>query len=287
MQGALPIAEPGAGPREGIVPSKPLVWLRLAGFGLWTAVMLLLLLPLVLTGKGLPQGYVRVWHRVCLKILGIRVSVRGGPISHGPGLVVANHVSYLDILVLGSLVRGSFISKADVRDWPVFGLLAKQQRTVFIERKRGHAKRQRAALEARLGAPDRLILFPEGTTSDGQRTLAFKTSLFDLAAIEAEDGRPVPIQPVSIAYTQLDGMPLGRWLRPLYAWYGDMELGSHLLQWLGLGRLEVEVTFHQPVRLSQFESRKHLARYCEHAVADGLSSALSGRERVRALPPAA
>lgn len=287
MQGALPIVEPARGPRAGIVPSKPLVWLRLAGFALWTGAALLAVLPLVLRAKGLPQGYARLWHRGCLRILGIRVAVRGGPIGHGAGLLVANHVSYLDILVLGSLVRGSFISKADVRDWPVFGFLAKQQRTVFIERKRNHARRQRRELEDRLRAPDRLILFPEGTTSDGQRTLAFKTSLFDLATIEAEDGRPVPVQPVSIAYTQLDGIPLGRWLRPFYAWYGDMELGPHLLQWLGLGRLEVEVTFHQPVRLSQFESRKHLAGYCERAVADGLSSALCGRERVRALPPAA
>jgi len=279
----VPELEPDARELGGIIFSRALARARLAGFGLWSGICLLVMLPLVLRGKGLPPRYVRMWHRGCLRILGIRVKISGAPLSHGSGLLVSNHISYLDILILGSSTLCSFVSKAEVRTWPVFGLLARQQRTIFIERKRSEAKRQREELERRIRQGDRLILFPEGTTSDGQRTLDFKTSLFDIANIEAADGRPVPVQPVTIAYTHLDGMPLGRWLRPLYAWYGDMELAPHMMQWLGVGRLEVEVTFHEPVRLSEFESRKHLAEYCQHRVADGLSLALTGGNR-RALP---
>ena len=264
--------------------SRILAWIRFVSFGLWCLAGLGLAFPWVLRGKGVPPRYARFWHGICLKIVGIEVTVRGAPISHGSAMLVSNHVSYLDIIILGSCTLGSFVSKAEVRDWPLFGLLAKQQRTVFIERKRSAAKEQRAMLESRIRSGDRLILFPEGTTSDGQRTLTFKTSLFDIASIEGADGKVVPVQPVTLAYTHLDGIPLGRWLRPLYAWYGDMELTPHMLQWMGFGRLDVEVTFHEPVSQADFDSRKHLAEYCEQRVADGLSLSLTGGRDRRPVP---
>jgi len=269
---------------EVVTGSRGLAWLRFLAFGLWCLTGLAMAFPWVLRGQGVPPRYARFWHGVCLKIVGIEVTVRGAPLSHGSGLLVSNHISYLDIIILGSCSLASFVSKAEVRDWPLFGLLAKQQRTVFIERKRSAAKEQRATLESRIRSGDRLILFPEGTTSDGQRTLTFKTSLFDIASIEGNDGLSVPVQPVTLAYTHLDGIPMGRWLRPLYAWYGDMELTSHMLQWMGVGQVKVEVTFHEPVRQSDFQSRKHLAEYCEHRVADGLSLSLTGGHKRLPVP---
>jgi lyso-ornithine lipid O-acyltransferase len=161
--------------------------------------------------------------------------------------------------------------------------LAKLQRTVFIERQVRRAAAQRGELTRRLAAGDDLILFPEGTSSDGNRVLPFKSALFSAA----EGGNPVVVQPVSVAYVRLNGMPMGRLYRPFFAWYGDMEMASHLWELLGLGVAGVSVEFHAPVMASAFPSRKALAAYCQGVIADGLAAALSGRERDSAgsVPP--
>jgi 1-acyl-sn-glycerol-3-phosphate acyltransferase len=135
----------------------------------------------------------------------------------------------------------------------------------------------------RLAAGGNLILFPEGTSDDGTRILPFK-SAFLAAAAEPREGRLPLIQPVSIAYTKLDGMPMGKALRPFYAWYGDMELFPHLWRALGLGIATVEVQFHEPVTAAQFATRRALADYCRAKIAAGLAGALAGRDD-EALPP--
>jgi len=227
------------------------------------------------------------YHRLVCRILGIAIERRGVPSPARPTLFVANHTSYLDIEILGAAIPGSFVSKADIDGWPLFGWLARLQRTVFIDRKRRSVARQRDALSARLRAGDQLILFPEGTSSDGQRLLPFKSALF-AAVTESEGAGDIAVQPVSIAYLRLDGMPLGRSYRPLFAWYGDMDLAPHLWTVLGLGRLGVSVTFHPAVRAADFPSRKALADHCASVVAAGLAAALSGRETAPPLPvPAA
>jgi len=163
---------------------------------------------------------------------------------------------------------------------PFFGLLAKLQRSVFIDRRPNRAGAQRDEMVARLESGDSLILFPEGTSGDGNRVLPFKSALFAVAGLRPH-GKPLVVQPVSIAYTRLDGMPIGRYLRPYFAWYGDMDLLGHLWRALGLGHLTVAVEFHPPVTLEDFASRKALAGHCQRAVADGLATALSGRPRRR------
>lgn len=227
------------------------------------------------------------YHRLVCRILGIAIERRGVPSPARPTLFVANHTSYLDIEILGAAIPGSFVSKADVDGWPLFGWLARLQRTVFIDRKRRSVARQRDALSARLRAGDQLILFPEGTSGDGQRLLPFKSALF-AAVTESEGAGDIAVQPVSVAYLRLDGMPLGRSYRPLFAWYGDMDLAPHLWTVLGLGRLGVSVTFHPAVRAADFPSRKALADHCAAVIAAGLAAALSGHEPASPLPaPAA
>jgi 1-acyl-sn-glycerol-3-phosphate acyltransferase len=262
--------------------------IRLAGYLSWTALaipaqMAALALKLRLVAH-LPVFY----HRICRRIIGMDVISRGKIAAPGPVLFVANHSSYLDITVLGSLIPGSFIAKREVAGWPLFGLLAKLQRTVFVDRTaRRKVKAQRGEIEGRLVAGDYLILFPEGTSDDGMRVLPFKSAL--LAAAETPiDGRFPLVQPVSITYTRLDGMPMGRALRPFFAWYGDMVLFPHLWGVLGLGVVTVEVTFHEPVTVAGFPSRKALADYCRSAVARGMEAALAGRaaETVSPQPPA-
>jgi 1-acyl-sn-glycerol-3-phosphate acyltransferase len=223
-----------------------------------------------------------IYHRICCWLLDIHIEARGTMSTAKPTLFVCNHSSYLDISVLGSLIQGSFVAKSDVADWPFFGFLAKLQRTVFVDRqRRTTTHEQRDQLARRLDAGDNLILFPEGTSNDGNRTLPFRSALFGVAERSGENGGPAPepltIQPVSIAYVRLNGMPIGRSLRPFLAWYGDMELVDHLWHVAGLGRITVAVEFHPPVTLAQFGSRKALSEHCQRAVAEGVAVALAGR----------
>src|SRR5690625_3644958 len=149
------------------------------------------------------------FHRRGCRLLGIQIEQVGEPARDRPVLYVANHVSYFDIPVLGSLVRASFIAKAEIAGWPFFSWLAKLQRSVFVDRRPSRTGGQRDEIAARLAAKDDLILFAEGTSGDGNRVLPFKSALFAVAEREVE-GRPLTVQPVSITYTRLDGMPMGR-----------------------------------------------------------------------------
>ncbi|AWJ88527.1 1-acyl-sn-glycerol-3-phosphate acyltransferase [Azospirillum baldaniorum] len=257
--------------------------LRLAVYLLWTLLLVPVQALAVAVRSPLRFRIPRFYHRVCAAILGIGVVVRGERATDGPVLFVSNHSSYLDITVLGSVIPGSFVAKSEVAGWPFFGALAKLQQTVFVERKaRSGVEKQRDELGARLDAGDSLILFPEGTSSDGNRTLPFKTALFAVAARRIGD-RPLTVQPVSIAPTRLDGIPMGIAFRPCYAWYGDMDLAPHLWTVFTLGRMTVEVEFHPPVTIDGFSSRKALADHCQRAVARGVERAVSGKPP----PPAA
>ena len=222
---------------------------------------------------GIPLFY----HRWCMTILGMRVERHGERSQAHPTLYVINHCSYLDIGVLGSLIDGSFIAKAEVAGWPLFGWLAKLQRTVFVDRhRRAGTAGQRDEITSRLEGGDSLILFPEGTSSDGNRVLPFKTALFSVAERRVA-GHPLTVQPVTIAYVRLDGIPIGHGLRPLFAWYGDMDLGRHLWKVAGLGECTVSVEFHPPVTIGDFASRKALANHCREVIAQGMDRALAGR----------
>ena len=230
----------------------------------------------------------RFFHRLVARMIGFRIRVVGenaGALRTAqPTLFLANHVSYFDITVLGALIDGSFVAKSEVAGWPLFGMLAKLQRTVFVVRRRGQAGAQRDAVAERLGRGESLIVFPEGTSGDGTRALPFKSSLL-AAANPLSDGSVPSVQPVSIAYTRMNGVPLGKALRPFFAWYGDMDLAPHLWRALSLGCIEVVVEFHEPVRIDQFNDRKALAAHCRERVSDGLSRALSGRSDALAASP--
>lgn len=258
---------------------------RIALYLVWT----FSLMPVQAVGLALDRSWSRrlprFYHRWCCRILGFRVRAVGAPTGLRPVLFAANHVSYTDITILGSLIVGSFVAKAEVADWPLFGWLAKLQRTVFVDRRVRSTAAQRNAMTLRLAAGDALILFPEGTSSDGNRVLPFKSALFGAVENTPQPGS-VAVQPVSIAYTRLDGIPLGRLLRPYFAWYGSTELTPHLWNMLGLGTSEVVVEFHPPVSLSSCGSRKVLAGYCQARVAGGVAAALAGRPQPSPEPSA-
>jgi 1-acyl-sn-glycerol-3-phosphate acyltransferase len=207
--------------------------------------------------------------RNALRLLQIRLEVAGAPMR-GQGAVVANHSSWLDIFVLNAVKRVYFVSKAEVSQWPGIGWLARATGTVFIQRDRAQAATQAALFRTRLLAGHKLLFFPEGTSSDGQRVLPFKTTLF--AAFFSEGLREtLCVQPVSLRY----GPPEGRDAR-FYAWWGDMDFAPHLLQVLAARRGgRVSLVFHPPQKVSDFDNRKALAAACERAVTSGFDSCQS------------
>lgn len=232
------------------------------------------------SGRGDPSVLPRVFHKVVLCLLGFRVRICGTPVMDRPVLYVANHTSYLDVGVLGSILPASFVAKAEVADWPVFGLLSKLQRTAFIERRSVRAAEQRNTLGQRLARGDSLILFPEGTSSDGQRVLPFKSALFAVAGLVLPGDRSVQVQPVTVSCTAIGGLPAGRAWRPYYAWFGDMILIPHLWRVLKMGRFTVDVIFFPPMHFRDFADRKVLADRCHDVIARGVETSLTGRNRV-------
>ncbi len=228
----------------------------------------------------------RLYHRLVCRVLGLRVRKRGKISTARPTLFVSNHASYMDIEVLGALIPGSFVAKSEVKSWPVFGVLAQLQRTVFVDRRVRSSAQQRDSLTGRLQAGDSLILFPEGTSNDGNRLRPFKSALFSAAEIRVNDAALV-VQPVTVAYVRLNGTPIGRHMRPYFAWYGDMALAGHLWCLAGLGKTEILVEFHEPVTVEAMGSRKRLAEHCERVIADALARANSGRSAEPMLADAA
>jgi 1-acyl-sn-glycerol-3-phosphate acyltransferase len=228
--------------------------------------------------KTFPHRY----HKFLCKLFGIRVTVIGTPVQDKGVLMIGNHTSYFDILVLSSAAKVSFVAKSEVQTWPFFSTLARLQQTVFVERtRRSQTGEARDQIRDRVLQGDALILFPEGTSSDGNCVLPFKSAL--MGAAEATigtdaEGKPiyVPVQPVSVAYVGLYGMPMGRENRPLFAWYGDMDLVPHLVEAVKTGPIDVVVEFHEPITIDQVGGRKKLAAVTETIVREGQTRALRG-----------
>jgi 1-acyl-sn-glycerol-3-phosphate acyltransferase len=219
----------------------------------------------------------RFWCSICCQLCGLRVRRQGRP-ETGPTLFVANHVSYLDVLVIGSLVNATFVAKAEVASWPVLGFLARAAGTVFIERRRACSASQRKHLAECLGGKQSLVLFPEGTSSSGTQVGPFKTALFGAVEDAPSDAR-VNLQPLTIAFTRKrSGEALSDAERDRFAWYGEMTLLPHIIRMFSARGAEVEVIFHPSLAIEGAvdlrPSRKDLARSCEITVAQGLEDAL-------------
>jgi lyso-ornithine lipid O-acyltransferase len=219
-----------------------------------------------------------IWfHRGLARSLGIRIVTHGRPARRRGVLFVANHVSWADIPVLGARIRGAFVAKSEVGTWGPIGFLASLADTVYVERQRpGRAGEQRDTIAARLAVGENIILFPEGTNSDGARVLPFKSSLFGIVGGGAEGVANLLVQPVTIAYTRVNGMPVTRERLPDLAWIGDTELMPHAMAFMALGRVRAELLFHPPVRPADFADRKDLARHCELVVAEGYRLLMRG-----------
>jgi len=248
----------------------------------------LLLPPTIIFKKIKFPGY-KAWphlvHRSLCNALNVKVKTFGEPLEGPPTLFVSNHVSWLDIIVLGHVIKACFIAKKEMIDWPFLGYLSTLQRTIFVDRnRRSDIAEQRQEMQDRMHNGDDLILFPEGTTSDGGRVLPFKSALFGVTEYAMnlepdEQGRiqELMVQPVTLVYKRINNMPTIRANRPRVAWYGDLELGPHLKGVLNLLKVEVEVHFHEPVSRSLFKTRKELSAYCQRTIENRLLESLRGR----------
>ena len=213
-------------------------------------------------------GYLKLPHTfhagVC-RILGIGVTTTGDMSTERTTLYLSNHVSYIDIFVLGQL-PAYFIAKAEVASWPVLGTLAQFQNTLFIERKAGRAKKQLEVLQNHLEQGNSLTLFPEGTSTNGTYVEPFKSSLIEAANLPS--GKRVAIQPVTVAYTHYNGELINNQkTRDHYAWYATMPFLSHFLGLMPRKKVGAKIHFHPVSYIDEFDTRKECAQHCQQLVA--------------------
>jgi 1-acyl-sn-glycerol-3-phosphate acyltransferase len=255
-------------------------FLVLVAFFAFTLPLMPLQLFFLWTGSRYARTFPHWYHRQVCKIIGVRLNIEGEVAESEGVLLISNHVSWLDITVLSAVAPVSFVAKQEVSTWPFVSWLAKLQRSVFVDRERRSAVGTKAnEILSRLEAGDHVVLFAEGTSSDGNTVVPFRTALF--AAAKPTGGRPVgssiKAQTLALTYTKLYGLPLGRRGRPQVAWYGDMDMASHAWKLLGLGPLDAHIRIGPPVPLDDFPDRKALARYAEEKVRQDVVELLRGR----------
>ena len=224
-------------------------------------------------GRGVPVAF----HRLLCAAIGVRVKVHGRPVRAARRLIVANHVSWLDIPVLGSIEPMTFLAKKEIGAPALGGRLARLQGVILVDRGRPRGiPGVNAEMVVAMAQGEPVVLFAEATTSDGNRILRFRSSHFEAVRQAAAGGRPseAVVQPVFLDYSRLAGMTVARSERPIFAWYGDMAFFGHLWRLLRAGGLSCDVYFGPPIPVSAESRRKAIARSTEIGVRD-----LAGRAR--------
>ncbi len=242
---------------------------------------LLVLVQRILAALHLPGHFVisQNYYRFLCALLRVNVGSTGVMAQDRPLLLVANHISWLDIIVLGALAPVVFVAKREVADWPLIGFTARAQRTIFVDRDARHrTAATNVEIAARLARGTPVVLFAEGTSSDGNRVLPFRSGLLGALkqALTQSGAAQVVVQPLSICYTRQQGLPMGRQHRPLVAWYGDLEFIPHLKEFIRRGAVDAVVGFGDPIACDAATDRKQLARRIEAVVRSLTARSLRG-----------
>lgn len=253
------------------------IFIALAFLALTLVLLPFQLIGMVFDGR-LQRRIPHLYHRILCALIGVRIREVGRRSQASPALILSNHVSWLDVCVITALAPVVFVAKSEVAHWPVFGWLAKLQRTIFINRQARHqtgaATRE---IAGRLLGGDAVVLFAEGTSSDGIHVLPFRSSLVGAVHHAIGDGTHhshVTVQPMSLAYVGFGGVPMGRSLRQRVAWYGDVELIPHLLHVLSSGAVDVTVSWGEAIAYDMSADRKAIARDAERSVRRMTAAAL-------------
>ncbi|MFZ4540393.1 MAG: lysophospholipid acyltransferase family protein [Rickettsiales bacterium] len=240
---------------------------------LFVSIILLMFVPVLLLWgfhmEKLRGQAVRFFFATIGRISGVRLRVEGTVSDLRPLMLVANHTSYLDIFVLGSLLPLSFTPKIEIRSWPIIGFFCVLADCVFIERRPTDMQRAQEEMAARLNTGKVLGLFPEGTTGDGFHVMPFKSGFLSL--VEDHD---LPLQPVSLAYTHIGKTPLNANNRDKVAWIGEASFVSHFWHLLKFPNVNVVATLYEVERIANYEDRKQLAKQCETIIRVGLMQTL-------------
>ncbi len=208
-----------------------------------------------------------IFHKFLLKILGIRLSIKGRPSERKPLILIGNHCSYLDIIILGSVLPVCFVAKSEIKSWFLFGTLASLQNSIFIDRRNFKALDSLKKISKNLSSNFAIIIFPEGTTNNGKRVLKFRASLFKIF----EDDPTLGLQNFSLCYTHINSMPLDNRMRPNIAWYGEMSLITHLKRLLNYSSIGAKLQFH-PSIVPHGVTRKIISEESREQVIKGINS---------------
>ena len=242
------------------------------------AVICLIVVPIQLVVLALTKGNAAycmpyLWQKTVCRIFNIQIIVSGVPYKDSQTIYFSNHISYLDIPVIGSILKASFVAKRDVESWPVFGFLSKLQQTAFISRDRKDIAKEKYALDTMLESGKSLIIFPEGTSTDGREVIPFKSSLFSIAM--RDELRNIHVQPITLKMKLVNGRAIeSQDDRDLYSWHINMDtpLGAHLWRFAKNKGAQISLEFHPVLKASDFSDRKTLAKACYNAVSNGLKS---------------
>ncbi|MDA0763139.1 MAG: lysophospholipid acyltransferase family protein [Proteobacteria bacterium] len=215
-----------------------------------------------------------LFYRMIVWLISIKIEYEGNiEKSKRCNLFVSNHISYLDIPILGSQFPLKFVAKSEVKNWPIFGFLSRLAGTIFIKRVKSESLLQKYKIFKLLSEREKILIFPEATSSDGNRVLSFKSNVF--SAVENQN---FFIQPLVIIYSEINGIPINRWLRPIIAWYGDMILTQHLLILKNLKSIQAKIIYLEPVNSKDFTNRKDLSKYIEQKIYRAYSLSLSRKK---------
>ena len=211
----------------------------------------------------------RLFHRLAVAFLGLRITVLGAPVQGRPTLIVANHISWTDIIAIGSVADVTFVAKQEIAKWFFVGFMASLQRTLFVDRtRRSDARRTTGEMARRMAAGGAVLLFAEGQSDVGTHVLPFRSALVGAAqqAMEAAGAHGVMIQPLTIAYTKLQGLPVGRTDRNLIAWIKGRTVGQNIREILMGGVKDVTIAFGVPKPLAHGANRKDVTKQAEDEV---------------------
>lgn len=237
-----------------------LIFLRLIIFLLLTLALLPFQFIIVFFIKNYTYIIPYFYHKICLRIFGIKIKTFGKVSINSPILLISNHASYLDIIILGSLFKTSFIAKKEISKWPLLGILAKLQNTIFIDRRISSLRSQENQIIKHLNKKKNLVIFPEGTSSDGNRVLPFKSSLFNI--FEKNLNSKILVQTITIVYKKINGIPMNRIERKNITWHSNMDLIPNIFNVLKKLSIEVEIIFNDEFLPSKEYDRKKIALHC-------------------------